>query len=377
MGELNSYDAITQKMEEGLSTKVFPGGVLLVHHRGKIVYHKAFGYASLLPHKKKMKRDTLFDLASLTKPLATSAVLLLMLQENQITLSDPLSRFIPGFTRGPRRELTLSHLLTHSSGLPDWKPYFQTIAKRARKEHGFLGSSEAKAATYALARKEPLVSAPGETSRYSDIGFMLLGEIIEKVGGTPLHRLCSRQLFSKVHCKETFFIHRGRHPAAARNRDFAATEASTWRKKVISGIVHDDNTFAMGGVSGHAGLFSTAKEVYQLARLWLDSLNGHGFFKASLASDFVSRQKGKKIPVPSSRGLGWDTPSKPSSSGRYFSKSSFGHLGYTGTSIWIDPRVDLVVILLTNRVHPDTANEQIQRFRPQLHNIIYKEMVHE
>jgi len=373
---MKSFDKITGKMKEGLATKVFPGGVLLIHHRGKIVYHKAFGHASLLPQKRPMRRNTLFDLASLTKPLATSAVLLLMLQEKQITLKDPLSRFIPGFTRGPKRELTLSHLLTHSSGLPDWKPYFQTIARRAKKTPGFIGSPEAKAAVYALARKEPLISAPGEFSRYSDIGFMLLGEIIEKVGGAPLHRICSRRLFSMIPCRETFFINQGRRPAAARNRDFAATEDSAWRKKLVSGIVHDDNTYAMGGVSGHAGLFSTAKEVYQLVRLWTESLKGDGIFDTALVSDFLTRQRGKNIPEISSRGLGWDTPSKPSSSGRYFSKSSFGHLGFTGTSIWVDPEEDLAVILLTNRVHPDTSNEKIRAFRPALHNIIYRDVIH-
>ncbi|HIE64600.1 MAG: serine hydrolase domain-containing protein [Nitrospira sp.] len=373
---MKPFAATTEKMKEGLSTKVFPGGVLLIHHRGKVVYHKAFGHASLLPEKKPMKRNTLFDLASLTKPLATSAILLLMIQEEGISLKDPLTRFIPGFTRGPKREITLSHLLTHSSGLPDWKPYFQTIARRAKKESGFLGSSEAKAAVYTLARKEPLISAPGEVSRYSDIGFMLLGEIIEKVGEASLHRICSRRLFSKIPCRETFFINQGRRPVAARNRDFAATEDSARRKRVVCGIVHDDNTYAMGGVSGHAGLFSTAKEVYQLVRLWLDGLRGEGIFNAALAKNFVTCQRGKMIPARSSRGLGWDTPSRPSSSGRHFSKSSFGHLGFTGTSIWVDPTTDLAVILLTNRVHPDTANEQIRAFRPVLHNIIYREVIH-
>jgi CubicO group peptidase (beta-lactamase class C family) len=300
-----------------------------------------------------------------------------MLQEKRISLDDPLSRFISGFSRGSKREVTLGHLLTHSSGLPDWKPYFQTIAKRAKKEQGFLGSAEAKATVYALARKEPLISAPGETSRYSDIGFMLLGEIIEKVGGASLHRICSRKIFSKISCRETFFINQGRRPAAARNRDFAATEDSVWRSRVVSGIVHDDNTYAMGGVSGHAGLFSTAKEVYQLVRLWLDSLKGRGIFDAALASNFLTRQRGKWVPARSSRGLGWDTPSRPSSSGQYFSKSSFGHLGFTGTSVWIDPKVDLAVILLTNRIHPDTSNEQIRAFRPALHDIIFREIVHE
>ncbi|MFQ5950082.1 MAG: serine hydrolase domain-containing protein, partial [Nitrospiria bacterium] len=189
-------------------------------------------------------------------------------------------------------------------------------------------------------------------------------------------------------CKESYFINRGRRPPAYRRRSFAATELSSWRGKVICGTVHDDNAYAMGGIAGHAGLFSTAREVYRLVRFWLDALKGEGILDPSLTALFVTRQKGRGVPAQSSWGLGWDTPSHPStsdappstsnippsSSGRYFSSASFGHLGFTGTSIWVDRARDLAVILLTNRIHPSRANEKIRSFRPALHDVIFKEV---
>lgn len=367
---------IAEKMKEGVASGVFPGGVLLIHHRGKIQFHEAFGSAASLPRQVPMTRKTLFDLASLTKPLATAAAMVLLIQRRLLALSDPVSRFVPGFAIGPKKEVTLFHLLNHSAGLPDWRPYYQEIVKKEEKAPGFLGSPAAKEAVFRMARAEPLIDLPGAASRYSDIGFILLGEVIEKVAQEPLHQFCRRHLFSKIDCKATSFISRGRRPRAYQGRSFAATEAGTWRGKVIRGIVHDDNAYAMGGVAGHAGLFSTAEEVYRLVRLWLDSIEGKGGLDPALAALFVSRQKGRGVPAESTWGLGWDTPSAAhSSSGRHLSSSSFGHLGFTGTSIWVDRKRDLMVILLANRVHPSRENQKIRQFRPALHDLVFQEVV--
>lgn len=366
---------IAQKMREGVSSGVFPGGVLLVHHRGEVVFHEAFGTESSSPRSAPVTCETLFDLASLTKPLATAAAVLLLIAQDQIALRDPLFKFIPEFAIGAKKEITLLQLLNHSSGLPDWRPYYQEIVKKEEKEPGFLGSPEAKAAVYKMAHEEPLLALPGAKARYSDIGFILLGEVIERVAQEPLHRFC-HPLFLKVGCKETSFIRRGRRPRAFRGRAFAATEASTWRGKLIRGVVHDDNAYAMGGVAGHAGLFSTAREVYRLVRLWIDSIAGKGELDPELAALFVSRQKGSGIPAGTTWGLGWDTPSRPhSASGKFFSPSSFGHLGFTGTSIWVDRKEDLAVVLLTNRVHPSRENQEIRPFRPALHDLVFQEVV--
>ncbi|HEY5599912.1 MAG TPA: serine hydrolase domain-containing protein, partial [Candidatus Manganitrophaceae bacterium] len=297
------------------------------------------------------------------------------IQEKVLALEDPVSKFIPEFLTGAKREATLLHLLNHGSGLPDWKPYYQEIIRLAEKEPGYLGSSSAKTRVYKMAHDEPLISFPGEKSLYSDIGFILLGDIVEKTGGEPLHRFCYRHIFSKLKTRETFFIPRGRTPRLFRGRTFAATEACPWRGEIVRGAVHDDNAYAMGGVAGHAGLFSTAREVYRLVRLWLDSVEGAGRFDPALASLFVTKQKGKGVPPSSSWGLGWDTPSRySSSSGRFFSSLTFGHLGFTGTSIWVDRKRDLGVILLTNRVHPSRENQRIKLFRPELHDLIFQEV---
>jgi len=367
---------ISQKMEEGVASGVFPGGVLLVHYQGRVCFHEAFGSASLVPNQVPMTCDTLFDLASLTKPLATAAAVLLLIQNDVLTLTEPLSKFFPEFTSGAKGDVTLYHLLNHSAGLPDWKPFYQEIVEQEEKEPGFLGSPFAKKRICQRVREEPLIAYPGTKSLYSDLGFILLGEVVEAVAAEPLHRFCYRQIFSPLNCKETFFIRLGRRPQAYRGRVFAATEACPWRGKVIRGWVHDDNAYAMGGVAGHAGLFSTAWEVYRLVRLWLDSMDGRGLLHPTLATLFTTCQKGNDIPVGSSWGLGWDTPSHPySSSGRFFSPLSFGHLGFTGTSIWADRKRDLVVILLTNRVHPSRDNQQIRAFRPELHDLIFEEVV--
>jgi CubicO group peptidase (beta-lactamase class C family) len=369
---------IAEKMKEGVSSGVFPGGVVLVDHQAKVLFHEAFGSESSLSIAAPVTCETLFDLASLTKPLATAAALLLLTVERQLTLSDPLSKFIPEFAIGAsaRKEVTLRHLLNHSSGLPDWRPYYQEIVKREEKAPGFLGSPEAKEAVYQMAHEEPLLELPGATARYSDIGFILLGEVIEKVAQEPLHRFCDRHILAKIGCKETSFIRRGEMPPVFQGRSFSATEAGTWRGELIRGAVHDDNAYVMGGVAGHAGLFSTAREVYRLVRFWLDSIGGKGPLDPELAALFVSRQEGSGLPAGTSWGLGWDTPSSPqSSSGQFFSSASFGHLGFTGTSIWVDRKKDLIVILLTNRVHPSRENRKIRAFRPALHDLIFQEVV--
>ncbi len=366
---------IVQKMQEGVGEGVFPGGVLLIHYQGQVIFHEAFGSAWLVPYKIPMRCDILFDLASLTKPLATAAATLMLIQEGVLALKDPASKFFPEFGHGPKRKITLRHLLNHSSGLPDWKPYYQEMIKEGEEGKDALGSSASKQKICQMVHEESLIAPPGKKSLYSDIGFILLGEIVEKVAGEPLHRFCFRKIFSKAGCKETTFIRTRQRPQRFRGRRFAATEDAPWYG-IVCGRVHDENAYAMGGVAGHAGLFSTARETYLLVRLWMNSLRGEGEFDQKLATRFVTRQRQRGVPPDSTFGLGWDTPSSEnSSSGKFFSPSSFGHLGFTGTSIWVDWEKDLVVVLLTNRIHPDRENKKIVAFRPELHDLIYQGVV--
>ncbi|MEK7286274.1 MAG: serine hydrolase domain-containing protein [Nitrospirota bacterium] len=403
---------ISQKMQEAVTSGVFPGAVLLVSHKGNICFHKSFGFAQHIPNKVSLTLNTLFDLASLTKPLSTTAAMANLVAAQQIRLNDPVSKFIPGFNLGSKKKVTLAHLLHHSSGLPAWKPYYEEIILQNKTHRGFLGSDLAKQKVYEMASAESLINTPGTTSLYSDIGFILLGAIIENVVSQPLHRFCEDQIFSKLKCKKTGFPLLGKTIKGT----VAATENCPWRKKVICGEVHDDNAYAMGGAAGHAGLFSTAKEVWLLVADWMDSIKGEGSIDPLLAKLFVTK---KRLPKGTSFGLGWDSPqrgaartirqraeaittatqsipatrrarcrvgrgkdtdilqmkSPKSAFGQFSSSKSFGHLGFTGTSIFADCVNDLVIILLSNRVHPTRNNDKIKMFRPEIHDLIFKEVL--
>ncbi len=343
---------IDPQMQQGLADCVFPGGILLVHARGEIVFHRAYGMTSLQPDQKPMTCNTLFDLASLTKPLVTTAAILLLVQSGALALSDPIAKHIPDFVGRWKAQVTLFHLLNHSSGLPAHRPY-----ARALQTHDQAG-------LYACVHAEPLLTVPGTQSRYSDLGFMLLGELIERISGETLDRFFDRRISQIAGCVSAGFC-------PDRTRMQIAATAAIHDTSIP--CVHDENACVVGGVAGHAGLFATAEDTYRLARLWTDSIAGVGPFDAALALQCVTRQK--HIPT-STWGLGWDTPSRVgSSSGQCFSRDSFGHLGFTGTSLWVDRPRDLMVILLTNRVYPDPENQKIKAFRPRLHDIVFKEVV--
>ncbi len=379
--------AIRDQMQEGLTCSVFPGGVLLISYQNEIVFHEAFGLRHIASKTAPVDLQTVYDLASLTKPLVTTAAIAQLLQQNKIHLDDPLQKFLPEFVGEGKSRVTLFHLLNHCSGLPAWQPYYQKIRTQEEKEPGFLGTLPAKQAVFHLAHTEKLIAPPGEISRYSDIGFILLGEVVEKLCDMPLDAYFSHHIVSTIKQSESFFPRTDKNPQRIKKTPslhFAATENSKWRKGIIKGIVHDDNAYSMGGVAGHAGLFATARGVYQLVQAWLDSLAGQGFLSPEIAEKFVSHQKEPMSPTGASWALGWDRPSvssgtenpRISSSGHHFSRSSFGHLGFTGTSIWVDRTHELVVIFLSNRIHPSRENEAIRDFRPQLHNIIFGTLIH-
>ena len=367
--------AISEKMKEGLASEVFPGAVLLIASREKVHFHEAFGFAQIRPVQTRMDCDTLFDLASLTKPIATATAIALLQKADLLCLKDFLAKYLPLFSGGKKAEVRLFHLLNHSSGLPAWRPYYKTVTQREKVEKGFLGSSEAKKLVYQMASQEALIAAPGEKTLYSDVGFILLAAVVERISGMTLDQFCDAQFFSKLGPEAPFFIPTGGSFPEKADQRFAATEDVGWRNGVICGRVHDDNAYAMGGVAGHAGLFSTTFGLLRAVRAWLESIQGAGILDPEIATQYVNRQAGDKFPKGASWGLGWDTPSRPSSSGRFFSPQSFGHLGFTGTSIWVDIENDLIVLLLSNRVHPSSGNEQIRRFRPALHDIIFQELV--
>lgn len=357
---------LTRLMEAGIARGVFPGGALLVRARGQTAHLSFHGRLSLEPAGSPVDAATCFDLASLTKVLATGPLVLLSIARGRLALDMPVGRVLEDYTGEGRDAIKVRMLLDHSSGLPAWRPYYEAV--RAAGGEGWMATSQGRDAVRRMAAAEAPEARPGSRALYSDLGFILLAWILERVNGKPLDALFAEWLAGPLGLESLFFVDL-KSPAetarARQGRAFAATEHCPWRGRTLIGEVHDDNTYAMGGVSGQAGLFGTIGDVTAVAEAWLDSfLQGGGFF----ASDLV-RAFWRKSPLPgSTRALGFDTPSRPlSQAGGRFGPRTVGHLGFTGTSLWIDPDREVIVVLLTNRIHPTRANDAIREFRPVLH----------
>jgi len=318
-----------------------------------------------------MRADTTFDLSSLTKPLATTTAFMLLVKERKVRLDDRVTRFFPNFGVHGKTHVTFRHLLAHCSGLAGWRPFFKEIRRLDRQGRtSFVASRGAKEWVYEQIHRERAEYETGTQAVYSDLGFMLIGELIELLSGAPLDRFCQDRIFRPLGLRSTGFVDLARLRARKLlpvNDAIAPTERCPWRKRVLSGEVHDDNAWAMGGVAGHAGLFATAADVDALAAALVACWRGESDF---LPRDLVHEFWRRDPLVPgSSWALGWDTPSETgSSTGRHMSPQTVGHLGFTGTSIWIDLARDVRVVLLTNRVHPSRDNERIRDARPRIHD---------
>jgi len=348
-------DKVDGLMKQGVADGVFPGGVLLVARGGDIYFFEAYGKANILSSRK-MTRDTVFDLASFTKPLATTLAVARLIQENRLVLDQRVDEILPGFAGSEKAPIRIRHLLAHISGLPAYRPYFKDLCR--------YPLSDRKNRLQTLLLREPLIHPPGEETTYSDIGFMLLALIVEKIAGCRLDAFVARQVYGPTGIKDLFFIDTSRSIPA---RDFAATEYCAWRNQMVEGFVHDENAYALGGVSGHAGLFGTAGAVYSLLFSLLKGVKGQGgIFPPRIMGQFLKRPPGYERP------LGFDMPSdEGSSAGIYFEPAAtVGHLGFTGTSFWMALDRSIIIVLLTNRIHPSRENEGIKTFRPTLHNAV-------
>jgi CubicO group peptidase (beta-lactamase class C family) len=246
-----------------------------------------------------------------------------------------------------RRQVTVGMLLAHSSGLPA----YERLYERARTRDELL----------AAAFSTPFTADPGTRAAYSDIGFIILGELLQRVAGEPLDIFCAREIFQPLAMNHTRF----QPPPEWKSQIPPTVDDREFRHRIIQGEVHDENASVMDGVAGHAGIFSTAADVARFAHCMLQG--GHPILRRETVDLFTTRQV---EPPGTSRALGWDTPSQPSQSGKYFSPRSFGHLGYTGTSLWIDPERQLSVTLLTNRTWPDCSSQRIKEVRPQFHDAV-------
>ena len=329
-----------------IDRQAFPGASLAVGYREKLLVCRGYGrldYASTSPAA---NSNSVYDLASLTKVVCTTTLVMQAFERGIIDLDDRLGRFFPEFRAGNKRQVALKHLLAHSSGLPAHIPLYKHAGGKEDILRRIL--------------ETPLEYPPGSRSLYSDLGFILLGAVVERACGESLDKLAREQIFQPLGIRRTCF-----HPPSDWRPRIAPTEMDPWRKRLLRGEVHDENASAMGGVAAHAGLFGTAADLAVFCQALLNGgvYNHRRIVKRTTLESFTQRQAD---PRDSSRALGWDTPSPNSSAGNKLSRQSYGHTGFTGTSLWIDPRRRLFIVFLTNRVHPSRNNAAIQSARREV-----------
>ena len=356
------YDALEQvrlflqaRVEDG----AFPGAVLIVGHRGAVAYRTAVGHYGE-DDPRAVSDSTVYDLASLTKVIGLTTAAMILVADGALDLDRPVVDYLPEFTGRGKRRVLVRHLLTHTSGLPAWVPLHL--------------QSDTPEDAIKLVLQQPLEAIPGERYLYSDLGAITMAQVVERVSGEPLDVFLERRVFGPLGMRRTRFL-----PPESWRPMIAPTEWDPWRARLVWGEVHDENAYRLGGVSGHAGLFSTGPDLARFALWLLGAWHGRLPEDAILqlpqdvVREFTRRQPG---PEGSTRALGWDTPSATgrSSAGTLLSRDSFGHTGFTGTSIWIEPERELVVILLTNRVHPTRENRAILDIRGQVADLVVQSM---
>ena len=349
-GRIGPFAAAFRVLDKAIAERAFPGCAFGVLADGKILLNDALGrftYEEDAPH---VRPPTAFDVASLTKVVATTAMAMLLVQRGIIEVDTRLGEWLPEFLEertadDPARKITLSHLLAHSSGLPGYVEFFRTIHNPDSLLRACMDLK--------------VEAEPGTRAEYSDPGFILLGKALEKCAGEPLDQWTLREIFAPLGLKATGF-----NPPLEHRRKIPPTEEDTNpRCRRIQGEVQDENAWVLGGIAGHAGLFTNVPD---LLRFSGEILKPDGLFAQDTLEKFAQPQ----TPTGSSRALGWDTPSGNSSSGRYFSARSIGHLGYSGCSLWIDLDARVAVVLLTNRTWPDRSCQLIKKVRPAFHDAV-------
>jgi CubicO group peptidase (beta-lactamase class C family) len=343
------FDAVDSVVVRAICDSAFPAAQLSIGTKDSILHSRCFGRYTYEQDSRPVTPSTLFDLASLTKVVATTSAVMKLVEDGRLKLDDPVGNFIPAFTRGEKQAVTLRHLLTHRSGLPPFRRFYDFC----------LDAVAALDSVYAT----PLVARPGDTTIYSDLGMIVLGKVVEHAAGMPLDAYFDREFLRPLRMGSTMF-----NPPAGVRFSVAPTELdTTWRHGLVWGVVHDENAAFLGGVSGHAGLFSNAEDLSKFVQMLLGGGASRGvrLLRPETVKLFLSPVAG------ADRLLGWDRKSpQGSSAGELFSARSFGHTGFTGTSIWVDPERDLFVIFLTNRVYPTRANMRISAVRRELHDAV-------
>jgi CubicO group peptidase (beta-lactamase class C family) len=338
-------DSVAQVVERALADSAFPGAFAVVGSRDRVYFSGGFGVIDWPPGSSKPDEHTLWDMASLTKVIGMTTAMMQLVAAGRVDLDAPVARYLPRFSGDGKDAVTVRHLLTHSSGLPPWRPLYKEAET----------PDDALAAVFAT----PLDTVPGARMAYSDLGAILLGQIVEQLSGWPLDQYLASSVFGPLGMAETGFT-----PSRSMVWRTAPTEYDPWRQRHVRAEVHDENAFRLGGVAGHAGLFSSGRDLTIFAQMLLGggARNGVRIVQTATLQQFTAVQDS----ALSHRALGWETPSGNNSAGHNLSRQAFGHTGFTGTSMWMDPGRDLFVILLTNRVNPTRENRRIGNVRVAL-----------
>ncbi len=346
---LYDFSKVDSLMNDAIKRKVFPGAQLIIGKNGKVILNNCYGHFTYSKSSPRVKPNTMYDLASLTKVIATTTATMLLYERGKLSLKDKVAKYLPEFANNGKDEITIEQLLLHTSGLRAGRKFYKKFRKRSEIINEIM--------------HEKLINKPGEKFVYSDLGMIVLQQVIEKITGESLEKFVYDNVFSKLNLSHIMF-----NPPKNLRKFCAPTEKDNyWRKRLVQGTVHDETAALLGGVSGNAGLFSNAHDVAVFVQMLLDGgvYKGKRILKQSTIDLFTSRKA-------NDRAYGWDTKSEHgyTSAGKLFSLNSFGHTGFTGTSIWVDKDRKLFVVLLSNRVYPTRKNRKHIKFRPILHDAV-------
>jgi CubicO group peptidase (beta-lactamase class C family) len=340
-----AWREVAELLERAVAERAFPGAVLAAGATGGPVHVSAHGRLTYAPDSAAVGRDTIYDLASLTKVVVTTTMAMMLFEDGALDLEAPVSLQVPAFRGGGKERVSAAQLLSHSSGIAWWAPLFKELTGR----DAFL----------VRICEMPLEYEPGTKAVYSDFGFILLGEVLERIAGESLDSFVRARLLVPLGMTDT-----GYRPSVSVRPRIAPTEECAWRGRLVWGEVHDENAYAMGGVAPQAGLFASATDLARFAGLLLGGGAAQG--RRLLRPETIERFTRRVGVAGATRALGWDTPNDEgySTAGRLMSRRAYGHIGFTGTSLWIDPERSVYVVFLTNRVHPTRANDKIRGVRP-------------
>lgn len=343
-------DTVRAVLDAARADSAFPGAFAVVGTGDSVLVQYGVGTMDWSPSPRP-DANTLWDMASLTKVIGMTSAMMQLVEQGKVDLDAPVQRYIPEFTGPYKDRVTVRHLLTHSSGLPAWRPLYK--------------ETTTPEAALALAIATRLDTLPGVRMVYSDLGAIILGQIVARVSGEPLERYVARHVFGPLGMTSTLY-----RPGPDLLPRIAPTEFDPWRQRHLRGEVHDENAYALGGVSGHAGLFSTGNDLARFARMYL---NGGELDGTRIASpETIRRFTTVQDSTFSNRALGWETPNGANSAGHLMKRPAFGHTGFTGTSIWMDPSRDVFIVLLTNRVNPTRQNLRIGGVRTALADAVLR-----